>query len=373
MALRPVKTDVLGDICRSIALENYGFVYVDKDKNEIQSRYRSAEKSLLHTDSLTGADIKDNLQDIASDDSNFKRLRSGVYYYNTLGHPDDRVVDELTDLFRNQVVVTSEQIRSNFDLAVDDVDFFISELQRGGQNEQGLIKKITTGERDYYTIGPRLKEQTGEAGVEFTLSQRSSHGKISHDDLERVINVSATSDVIRYLETEGIITDLDGEYLVENAIDEYGEYLAGEIEEPISEAFESGNYVLPEEEFENVVENEISNRFDIIQRLSRDTERRVLEETRSAVKDQLGLRDDIDMVVDEADFDEYATGQARRIKEEIEADADPLPATQQEYMEAAAPIIEELQAGKTPEAAEYIRDGVEDRLETLVGEEFEVN
>ncbi|ERH11425.1 MAG: hypothetical protein J07HB67_00432, partial [halophilic archaeon J07HB67] len=57
MSLRPVDRDVLSDACRSIAQENYGFVYVDRDEGEIKSEYQTGEKGLMNADSVSTTDV----------------------------------------------------------------------------------------------------------------------------------------------------------------------------------------------------------------------------------------------------------------------------------------------------------------------------
>lgn len=369
MTLRPVDTDRLAEICRSIALDNYGFLYVDKVKDRIRSEYESANTGLINASSLSTRDIKEALQSIAGNDfTEFEQLRSGVYYYDPFSTGNDDVIaDDLTALFGQRLVVTSEELRSRFDVAIDDLDVFVSEL-----TDLNLVRRIATGERDYFTIGPRLKEQTGEAGVDTRLRREAVHGKISHDDLERVINVSATADVIRYLDGEGFIVDLDGEYLVESAIDEYGAYLAGEIGDSVAEEFESMRYVLPEGEFESVLTNELEARFDVLGRVGRDTERAIVDETRAALEDDLGLEADRDVIVRRGPFDDYVEGEARRIKEEIEAEAEQLPARPSEYLDHAADRLDELHPTTAEAANRYIRDGIEERFEAIVRDEFEV-
>lgn len=369
MPLRPVDTDTLAEICRSIALDNYGFLYVDRVKDDLQSAYEGAEKKLWNAGTLSASDVKQALQEIASDEfSELERLRTGVYYYDPFGSGSGQgVANELTRLFRQQLVVTSETLRNRFDLAIDDVDFFAGELA-----DRKLVRRIATGERDYFTIGPRLKEQTGEAGVDDMLTQRAVNGKISHDQLEKVVNVAATADVIRYLEGEGFVVDLDGEYLVESAIDDFGAHLADEVADAVEEEFESARYVLPEEELNSVLRTEVSARFDVLSRLGREMEDRVLAATRDALAGSLGLEDHRQVVTKQPEFDDYVAGEAARIKEEVEAGDGPPPARQSEYEEAAAESIEELAPGKTPGANRYIREAVEDAFGDLVAEEFKV-
>ncbi|MFB6197725.1 MAG: hypothetical protein ABEI52_05570, partial [Halobacteriaceae archaeon] len=286
MTLRPVDKDILGEVCRSLALDNFGMLYVDKVKDEIKTRYKNSDTGFLNADSVSIADIKAGLEEIAGDEyTEFERLRSGVYFYDPFSTGnDDIIATALTNLFQTRFVVTSEELRSHFGIAIDDMDRFVSEM-----TDLDLIRRISAGERDYFTVGPRLKEQAGSAGIDARLRQKASHGKISHDQLERVINVSATEDIINYLEgqrDEGFIIDLDGEYLVRSAIDEFGAHVAERISESVKDEFDESTYVLPEDEFDTIVRNEVEARFDVLTRIGPETERKVLSEIKTATADR---------------------------------------------------------------------------------------
>lgn len=246
MSLRPPDRDMLADVCRSIANESYGFLYIDQVKDQIQAEYESRDKSRLRAQALSTSDIKEAMGTIANDDvTGFEKIRPGVYYYDPFGAgADSDIATELTALFRGQLVVTSEDIRDRFDLAIDDVDFFIRELR-----DRDLLLRIAAGNRDYYTVGSRLKEQTDDQGLDGRLQNRATNGRISHEQLEHAISVEATSDVINYLQSEGYVIDLEGEYLVRSSLEAFGADLARTIEETVVEEFEEAGYVVPESEY----------------------------------------------------------------------------------------------------------------------------
>jgi len=271
MSLRPVDRDVLSDACRSIAKENYGFVYVDRDEEDIKSEYQTGDKGLMNADSVSTADVKDGLEKIAGEETSpFERIRAGVYYVDPFGSGigidmggDMGIADELQQLFRNQIVITTEQLRQHFDLAHDDAEFFAEELRT---NDRGLVMRIVAGNRDYYTVGSKLKDQVTGGGEDLQdkLIHRSRNGTLSHDKLEDAISVSAVSDVIDYLQTEGYVIDLDGEYLVPAAIEEFTRWLAAEIEDDVLAAFADANYVLPASEYHALLEEEIQRRSNVL-------------------------------------------------------------------------------------------------------------
>lgn len=367
MPLRPTDTGLLVDVATSVALQNYGFLYIDRVNDKIRSQYESGDKSRLKASSLSSTDMKKALEDIANDEySELQCLRSGVYYYDPFGTGDNEgITTELTTLFRQQLVVTSEGLRSRFDLAIDDIDFFANELE-----ERNLVRRIATGDRDYYTIGSRLKEQAGEAGVDARLREKATYGKLSHDQLENVINVSATSDVIRYLETEGFIIDLDGEYLVESAIPRFGTSLADEIADDVAAEFENSGYVLPSDEFSQIVENEVSERSDVLAQ-ARGVRRDILSATEDALEDRLELEEDAPVVLQTEEFEPNVSRRAEEIKREVTDSGEPL-ATESDFRDVGHPMVEDVHVGTAQQANEYARDAIRDHFDELVADEFRV-
>jgi len=369
MPLRPTDTDVLADISTSVALQNYGFLYVDRVGDEIRSQYENTDTGPLKASSLSKQDIKKALDDVVSDEySELQRLRSGVYYYDPFGTGDNReITAELTTLFRQQLVVTSEKLRSRFEIAIDDIDFFTDELE-----DRRLLKRVAAGERDYYTIGPQLKEQAGEAGVDDRLHEKATYGKLSHDQLEKVINVAATSDVIRYLEAEGFVVDLDGEYLVQSddAIAEFGAYLAGEIEDAVATEFENSAYVLPSDEFSQFAESQVTDRSDVLAQ-AREVRSKILDAVEDSLFDRLGLEEDAPVTRQTEAFESYVDRRAEEIKREVTGSDERL-ATESDFHDVGHPMIEEVRVGTAQQANEYARNAIRERFDGMVSEEFRV-
>ncbi|ELY65907.1 hypothetical protein [Natrinema versiforme] len=365
MTLLPVDTDVLEDVCRDIAQDNYGFIYVSDQKSEIKSAYESADIGLVNARSLSSSDMRKALTEMTADEFvDLEQLRDGVFYVDPFGVKGNmNITRELTNLFGQRLVVTGETLRSRFSLAIDDMEFFADELA-----DRNYVRRITAGKRDYYTIGPQLKEHADDVGLDSRLEREASNGKIAHGDLESVIDVDATSDVIRYLDREGYIVDLDGEYLVEEAIDEYARYLAERIEDDVEAEFEDSSYVLRTAEFEQVVENEIDSRFDVLS-TARSVRSEILESTRDSVIDRLGLDRGREMVEAVGPFEDVVEDHARRIRTDLKAEQDQLPGTLPEWVELAEDHFEELQVSNATEVNEYVRDAVRDRYRSLVNEE----
>lgn len=369
MSLLPVDTDALKDICRDVAMSNYGFLYVTDKKGAVQSAYESAETGTLNAGSVSGTELKEALRDVANDEfADLERIRDGVYYVDTFSvGSSDAVTNELTSTFSHNVVITSETLRSRFGLAMDDVEFFVSEL-----TDRDLVQRITAGERDYYTIGPRLKEHAENAGFDSQLARKAADGKISHSALEDIISIAATKDIIRYLEQEEYVIDMDGEYLVDDpsALEEFGQHAAHQIEDAVEATFEGSQYVLPAAELPGIVRSEIEDGFDVLSYAHR-VQDDIIEETTNAVKTRLGVETEGEMVVMREEFDAYVEQEARRILRDVKAEADVLPASPPEFEEAAEEHVEVVQVSNASAVNEHVRESIADEFADVVAaEEF---
>lgn len=369
--------EALQDVCRDIALENYGFLYVNDDKEEIRSRYDSRGgdegiagkvKNAIGGNSIGMEALQSSLEEIAGDDFNdFQRLRTGVYFHDPFNaRQGEEVTNTLTQLFKYEIVVPEREMKSRFNLAKKDVDFFTKRLE-----EEDYIERITTSDHgDYFTIGSQLKDESGDAGVDARLRKKAKQGLIAHADLEAVIDAAATDDVIRYLEHEDFIVELEGKYLVRSGIEEFAAHVADDIGDHVEEAFADAAYVLPNGEFEQVVENEVDAEFDVLEHLDRSDRSWVLEHVREAVAAELGLDDDPrDVVVHDEPFEEYADRRAAEILEEVD---DPSLGSADAFSEAGHERIEELQLSNAEVADRYIHEEIRAAYDERVEEMFNV-
>jgi len=369
--------EILQDVCRGIALENYGFVYLSDDKEEIRARYESqgggdgivgSIKNAVGGRSIGVEELQETLEEIASDDLNeFERLRTGVYFYDPANAPGESdVAKTLEQLFKYDIVVSERELKSRFNLAKKDIDFFTGRLE-----QEEYLKRITTSEHgDYFTIGPQLKDESGDAGVDARLKKKAKHGLLTHADLESVIDAAATSDVIRYLEHEEFIIQLEGKYLVRSGVDEFAEHVARGISDRVDEAFEGTAYVLPKAELSRIVENEVSAEFDVLEHLNASDRDWVLEHVHEAVVDELELDDDPRSVVVRTEpFEEYVDRRAAEVLGEVD---DPSLGTADALREAGHERIEELNLSNTEAADEYIHERMEAAYDERVDEMFNI-
>lgn len=371
MPLRPVDRELLSDVCRGIAEENYGFLYVHREKDRIRSEYESGEKSLTRRGTVSTSAIEEALQDVANDETyQFERIRGGVYYLDPFGTSDDfGITSELEGLFRNRMVVTTEELRERFDLSLDDADFFVRQLTR-----RDLVMRIAAGNRDYYTVGTKLKDEFGNPGLDEKLKGRSRYGKISHDDLESAISVSATTDVINYLETEGYVVDLDGEYLVRSGLDEFGTHLSETVADAVAEEFEDSGYVMPLDEYRQVLRNSIEARSDVLTtarsvRSDVLTESEVLDPVEASLADRgFEVDEDAGVAVHREPFEEQVDAHSEELAAPVLASD--VAASPSSMMEEVEPDIAELQLAATEAANEYVRDRVRERTRERIEEAF---
>lgn len=371
MPLRPVDTDRLGDICISIARENYGFLYLDRVSETIKERYEGAETALTKAGSLTRKAIKESLQELAGDQyENLRQVRSGVYYYDVFsaGH-DKRIPNQLKDLFiSTQQVVTAEQIRNEFNLAVDDVEFFLDKLV-----ENDMLFRIATGSQAYYSVGSLLKEQTGQNRLEDELREQAKGsapmGILSHDELERIISVNATSDVIGYLEQQlGFLADLDGEYLVWGALDEYGRWLAEEVADDVIDEFAAAGHAMSTAEYREVVTAEIEQRTDVLDHVSRRRRDDIIDAVQDGIESVTAVEVEGQIAADRDPLGDEIEAHADKVVDPLLAEL--TAATPSVLKEEAAESVADLQLAETEQANDYLQKKVRDRVEEKIDEAF---
>lgn len=372
MALRPVDRDTLEDISQDIVQTNYGFLYVDRVRDELKDKYESREKGRLKAQSLSNADLKQALRDMAEDENySLERIRSGVFYWDPFGAGTRTgITNELEAVFRSRMVVTTEDLRKRFDLAHEDADFFATQLRR-----QDLVKRIAAGTREYYSVGTRLREETNEDDLEGKLERRGTHGKISHDQLEEAISVAATSDVIGYLQGEGLIIDMDGEYLVKSAGSQFAAKLATDIQEDVVGTFEDAGNVMPIKEYDSLLESEISARSNVLEHVrssGADIRRRdIIERVRSALADgdpEIEVLDSQKLAVQTDAFDEMVE---RRAKDLVNPLVSEQPATTANTLKSEfREEVEDLHLTTSEAGNAYARTKVRERGEQVIDETF---
>ncbi|MFC7058511.1 hypothetical protein [Halovenus salina] len=266
-----------------------------------------------------------------------------------------------------------KRLEKKFDIAPNDVDYFARKL-----SESGYIDRIPAGERDYFVGGSELKDETSrDIGLDAQLKSRAdAEGKLSHRELEEIIDVAATENVIDYLSQNDFIIDLDGEYLVQAALDEFAHSLADRIADQVTEEFQESEYVLHQPEFEQVIENNINESTTILKE-ARAVRQKIIARTEDALTEELDLseRAAYNMVVmsdpklDGQGFAELVDEQARAVKKQV-ARSDVTITKRSEQLSAGEERIADLQLGRTQKSREFIRDEIQERYEEMVDQEW---
>lgn len=368
--LRSLDSDILRRICVDIALENYGFIYLNDHETEIKSRYVSEDDRKLNFGSLSRQELREGIRELASEQPHVTELREGsAFYFDPFAERQGgRVITTLTDVvFDQALVVNTQTIRSEFNLAPSDVDFFAKELI-----DHKYLERVAG---EYFTVGPGLEDETeGQMSVANKLLRGAKRGRrdgmVSHSDLERVINVAATQDVIDHLVDNDFVVDLDDKYLVMGAIDQFGEHMAEESVEAIVEEFEASGDAMTEAEFEQVIENEIKARSDVLAKVGTSTYDDILEATRNALDEEIELETRRlnttggEIVVRSEAFGKRVMDQATRLADQAKRDNGGALPSKSMYVEETDPHVEELNIGTEP-VNEFYRAEVREEIEAI--------
>lgn len=368
--LRSLDSDILRRICVDIALENYGFIYLNDHETEIKSRYVSEDDRMLNFGSLSTEELREGLRELAGEYPHVTELREGsAFYFDPFAEREGgRVINTLTDVvFDQALVVNTQTIRSEFDLAPSDVDFFVDELI-----DREYLERVAG---EYFTVGDGLADETeGQMTVANKLLRGAKRGRrdgmVSHSDLERVINVAATQDVIDHLVDNDFVVDLDDKYLVMGAIDQFGEHMAEESTDAIVEEFEASGDAMTVAEFEQVIENEIKARSDVLSKVGSSTYSDILDETKQALREELELETrrlnhgEGKIVVRSEAFTDRVQSQATKLADQAKRDNGGALPSKSMYVEETEQHVEELSIGTEP-VNEYFRDQVRAEIEDI--------
>jgi hypothetical protein len=302
--LRPPDTDLLVDLCRDVALDAHGFLYLPDDAPTVVQRYDDASTEFRYANSVSRARLRRTLASRAANDETIvERLRTGAFYWNpfeTVQGPDVHAL--LLDLLADRLVLTPAAIDSAFDVAPADVAVLTTELVR-----LEFLRSITVGELDVYEGGSRLAaETTRPVTVARTLRAWSSDGIIDRDDLVDRLDVTAPDDVIAALERDDYVVDIDDAYLVRAAIPDLATAIADEIEADVREALQPTG-VLPTIDFDARIEHEIAHRRAVLQHLGPGDAGTLLSEIRRRLLESKDVKSvtDPDVVVDCSQFEAY--------------------------------------------------------------------
>ncbi|WP_284063635.1 hypothetical protein [Halobaculum halobium] len=237
--------------------------------------------------------------------------------------------------------------------------------------------RIAAGSRDYYSVGSRLKEETGEDDLKGKLKRRSTHGKLSHGQLEEAISVAATSDVIGYLQGEGLIIDMDGEYLVRSALDEFAEKLGDDLGDDVARSFDDAGNVMPTGEYSSLIESEIEVRSNVLAHVRSSGadigKRDVIEAVQSEYNDDaadphIDVLDARSLAVAVEPFEQMVEARAEDLTRPLLQDL--TAATADSLKQELRESIDDLHLTTSDAGNAYARTQVRERGEELIDERF---
>lgn len=368
MTLRKPDKEALEDAVRAAADKLNGYVILSEKRGYIQNEYAEQSTGVLNTSDVSHDEIRSILDEFAADDrKDIEHVQDETYFVNPFSaspSDDEEIIGRIEEAYRDHIAFSGETLRRRFDLPVDYADYFIDSLE-----QRELIERLSRT-HDIHTIGDRLQEHSDEPGVEERLKSEAEDGIITNDKFEEIVDAPAIPPVTNLFERDGYITDLDGKYLVLDAIDEFKEYLTKEIVDDVEDEFDGP--VMLESTFSNEVETHLAAQSSELSSISRTRRQEIVDGVESRLRDRLGIESETvdgnsivvltteleDTVQEEAD-DIYS----RVIKQEY--------AVAESYYEAIEEEVQSISTNGREIVNDYLRSAVLDEVWTRVqAEEF---
>lgn len=360
MPLRSPDKEALEDAIRAAANDLNGYVNLPEQRSFIQNEYAEQDTGVLDASDVSHGEIRTVLDEFDADErKDIEHIADEVYFVNPFGatpSDDEEILDHIEDTYRVHIVFSGETLRRTFDLPVDHADYFIDSLVN-----RDLLQRLSRT-HDVYTIGSKLQENSDEPGIEDRLAQEAVDGIISNDKFEKIVDGPVIPAVTSMFEKDGYILDLDGEYLVLNAQDDFERYLAREIKQDVKDEFDGP--VLLESTFTNEVKNHITSHSSRIAKIPDEHRRsQIIDGAENKVRERLGVvsqeTDDSSIVVLTTELEDTVREKADTIYPQI---AELNHATAKAYYEAAEEEVQNISTDGGELVNEYLRDAVLEEL-----------
>lgn len=368
-------TKVVQDVFKS----SYGIIYVEEDWEIIKKEYieRDETGGMILDAKITHREIKNKLNELAEDsDSPIEKVRDSVFFLDliSMGTSDEdglnTIRPKLVSLFKNKAIIDKKTLLDEFGVSSDDDDFFISPLM-----ERDYLEQIKTGADSYYVIGDFLTENYDTQTITEQLIEKSSGGTVSHSELSRVISVEAKEDVINYLETtENIVLDLGGEFLIleEETINSFAHSRANEIESDIENTLEKAGYILPVEELEHYIEDDLENKKhtdypDVLNKAENVNKRdKIVDKTIEYIVESLQLTEDSGLYL-MAGFDAYVKEMSESAVDNAQREE---PSSDQEWEDLAMQKINKDEIDSSPLVVDYFEEKARNEISIIIDKKF---
>lgn len=356
MALRNPDKEALEDAIRAAANDLNGYVNLPEKRKFIQNEYAETNTGSLQASEVTHDDIREALNSFVEDSQrDIEHIANEVYFVNPFGATpgdDEEIIDRIEEKYRVHIVFSGETLRRAFELPVDHADYFIDSLV-----DRDLLQRLSRT-HDVYTIGRQLEQNSDEPGIAERLAKEAANGIISNDKMENIVDSPVIPAVTSMFEKDGYILDLDGEYIVLNATDDFEKYLAREIEADVRGEFDGP--VMLESTFENEVRNHLTANSTRLSKIpDENTREEIIKGVEGGVRERIGLdsqeTDESSIVVITTELEDTVREEADSIYPRV---AEENHATARVYYESAREEVNDISTDGGELVNEYLREAV---------------
>lgn len=357
---RTPDKEALEDAVRAAANDLNGYVNLPEKRSFIQSEYAEKRNSHINSPEVSHEDIRTGLNDFAEDSQkDIQHVENEVYFVNPFGaspDEDEEIIDRIEDTYRVHIVFSGETLRRTFDLPMDHADYFVDSLV-----DRDLLQRLSRT-HDVYTIGSQLEKHSDEPGIDDRLANESTNGIITNDKMEKIVDSPVIPAVTSMFESDGYILDLDGEFLVMNAIEDFESHLANEVEQEVRDEFDEP--VRLESGFQSTVRNKAQ---DYSSRLSKipnqETKSNIIKGVEENLRERLGIEsrdtEESSIVVIRDELEDTIQEKADTIYPRV---ADENHATARAYYESAESEVSSIATNGGQLINEYLRNAVRDEV-----------
>lgn len=331
MSIRGPDPEIIESLVRQEANDINGLLNLPEDRQQIQEKYheRHQEKygrvstgRIKYTPEASRDDIRLILQNLAADDQrDIQHVENEVYYNSPFTNLDlsseNEVIERLTSIYNTYVVFTGERVRKELDVPKDHDGFFLSRLEK-----QGLIERLSHAQ-SVFTIGREFKQIADEPSVQEKLMSRATEGILKNHKFEQIIDAPATEEVVSLFVEKDYLIDMNGEYLVKKALDEYIESVKREVTPKVRNKFEKSDHVMQRAEYRSLVTKHIREQSELLSHAP-DMKNDIVQEVREGVTEELNLEevsyDDIPIIIDQEKFKPKVESKVNSITENVRSE-----------------------------------------------------
>ena len=250
-----VDAEILWNVCKDKAKEKYGLLYEEANAkdiclqySEMMSEIKFRRKTYTKT-SINRKDIQNLLRNTESIPDDLQIINEGVYFIPivfTDSEVKDMLIEDLQEMFNQNIVVSDETIRKALHVSFDESDYFINKLL-----ENNLIKVVVENDigLSYYAIGNKFKEAVDADPFAKALINYAKGGLVTKSDLNNSTEINLTMPIMQYFEQEKLLcraTAKPNKYLVVSLKNDFSEMFMHETSSEIQEYLETNNFAITE-------------------------------------------------------------------------------------------------------------------------------